>query len=82
MTVTTSMETVRLQPITADFGGGNFGSTIWLEFDSSVMRESVQSITVLYDGDVGNLMDVLNNTKCGSFQTSFIYTPFEEEEQK
>lgn len=44
------------------------------------MKDSVQSITLLYDGDVGNLTDVLNNSPCGSFQTSFIYVPFEEEE--
>lgn len=81
MIVTTSSETVRLQPISADFGTGNFGSTIWLTFSSSTMKDSVQSITLLYDGDVGNLIDVLNNTPCGSFQTSFIYTPYEEEQE-
>ena len=80
MIVTTEKETVRLQPISADFGVGDFGSTIWLSFGSSVMKDSVQSITLLYDGDVGNLTDVLNNSPCGSFQTSFIYVPFEEEE--
>ena len=80
MIVTTEKETVRLQPISADFGTGNFGSTIWLTFGSSVMKDNVQSITLLYDGDVGNLTDVLNNAPCGSFQTSFIYVPFEEEE--
>lgn len=80
MIVTTSSETVRLQPVSADFGTGNFGSTIWLTFDNSAMKDSVQSITLLYDGDVGNLIDVLNDTPCGSFQTSFIYTPYEEEE--
>ena len=80
MIVTTENETVRLQPIYADFGVGNFGSTIWLAFGSSVMKDSVQSITLLYDGEVGNLVDVLNNAPCGSFQTSFIYQPFEEEE--
>lgn len=80
MIVTTSSETVRLQPVSADFGTGNFGSTIWLSFGRSAMKDSVQSITLLYDGDVGNLTDVLNNAPCGSFQTSFIYTPYEEEE--
>lgn len=80
MIVTTETETLRLQPISADFGAGDFGSTIWLTFDSSVMKDSVQSITLLYDGDVGNLVDALNNSPCGSFQTSFIYTPYEEEE--
>lgn len=80
MIVTTEKETVRLQPIFADFGVGDFGSTIWLAFGSPVMNDSVQSITLLYDGDVGNLTDVLNNAPCGSFQTSFIYTPYEEEE--
>lgn len=80
MIVTTEKETVRLQPISADFGTGNFGSTIWLTFGSYVMKYSVQSITLLYDGDVGNLTDVLNNAPCNSFQTSFIYVPFEEEE--
>ncbi len=80
MIVTTEKETVRLQPISADFGMGDFGSTIWLAFGSSAMKDSVQSITLLYDGDVGNLTDVLNNAPCGSFQTSFIYVPFEEEE--
>ena len=80
MIVTTETETLRLHPISADFGTGDFGSTIWLTFDSSAMKDSVQSITLLYDGDVGNLVDVLNNTPCGSFQTSFIYTPYEEEE--
>lgn len=80
MIVTTEKETVRLQPISADFGVGDFGSTIWLAFGSSAMKDSVQSITLLYDGDVGNLTDVLNNSPCGSFQTSFIYVPFEEEE--
>lgn len=80
MIVTTEKETVRLQPISADFGIGDFGSTIWLAFGSSVMKDSVQSITLLYDGDVGNLTDVLNNAPCGSFQTSFIYVPFEEGE--
>ena len=80
MIVTTSTETVRLQPVSADFGTGDFGSTIWLTFDNSAMKDSVQSITLLYDGDVGNLTDVLNNTPCGGFQTSFIYTPFEEED--
>ena len=80
MIVTTSSETVRLQPVSADFGTGNFGSTIWLTFGDSSMKDSVQSITLLYDGDVGNLTDVLNDTPCGSFQTSFIYTPYEEEE--
>lgn len=80
MIVTTSSETVRLQPVSADFGTGNFGSTIWLTFDNSAMKDSVQSITLLYDGEVGNLTDVLNNVPCGSFQTSFIYTPYEEEE--
>ena len=80
MIVTTENETVRLQPISADFGVGDFGSTIWLAFGSSAMKDSVQSITLLYDGDVGNLTDVLNNSPCGSFQTSFIYVPFEEEE--
>lgn len=75
MIVTTEKETVRLQPISADFG-----STIWLAFGSSVMKDSVQSIALLYDGDVGNLTDVLNNAPCNSFQTSFIYVPFEEEE--
>ena len=44
------------------------------------MKDSVQSITLLYDGDVGNLIDVLNNAPCNGFQTSFIYTPYEEEE--
>lgn len=78
--VTTETETLRLQPVTADFGTGNFGSTIWLAFGSSVMKDSVQSITLLYDGDIGNLVDALNNSPCGSFQTSFIYTPYEEEE--
>ena len=78
MIVTTEKETVRLQPISADFGVGDFGSTIWLAFGSSAMKDSVQSITLLYDGDVGNLTDVLNNSPCGSFQTSFIYTPYEE----
>jgi len=82
MVVTTGMETIRVQPVTANFGAGNFGSTIWLEFSSSVMRDSIQSIAIIYDGAVGNLTDVLNNTRCGSFQTSFIYTPFEEEEQQ
>lgn len=81
MIVTTEHETVRLQPISADFGTGDFGSTIWLAFGSSVMKDSVQSITLLYDGDVGNLTDVLNNAPCGSFQTSFIYTPYEEEQE-
>lgn len=81
MIVTTETETLRLQPVTADFGTGNFGSTIWLAFGSSVMKDSVQSITLLYDGDVGNLVDVLNNAPCGSFQTSFIYTPYEEEQE-
>ena len=80
MIVTTEKETVRLQPISVDFGVGDFGSTIWIAFGSSVMKDSVQSITLLYDGDVGNLTDVLNNSPCGSFQTSFIYVPFEEEE--
>ncbi len=80
MIVTTENETVRLQPTSADFGVGDFGSTIWLTFGSSVMKDSVQSITLLYDGDVGNLVDVLNNSPCNSFQTSFIYTPYEEEE--
>lgn len=80
MIVTTEKETVRLQPISADFGVGDFGSTIWLAFGSSAMKDSVQSITLLYDGDVGNLTDVLNNAPCNSFQTSFIYVPFEEEE--
>lgn len=82
MIVTTSAETIRLHPISADFGVGNFGSTIWLAFDSSAMKESVQSITLLYDGDVGNLTDALNNAPCGSFQTTFIYTPYDEEEQE
>lgn len=81
MIVTTEKETVRLQPISADFGVGDFGSTIWLAFGSSVMKDSVQSITLLYDGDVGNLTDVLNNAPCNSFQTSFIYTPYEEEQE-
>ena len=81
MIVTTSSETVRLQPVSADFGTGDFGSTIWLTFDNSAMKDSVQSITLLYDGDVGNLVDVLNNSPCGSFQTSFIYTPYEEEQE-
>ena len=81
MIVTTETETLRLQPVTADFGTGNFGSTICLTFDSSAMKDSVQSITLLYDGDVGNLVDVLNNALCGSFQTSFIYTPYEEEQE-
>lgn len=81
MIVTTSTETVRLQPVSADFGTGDFGSTIWLTFGSSAMKDSVQSITLLYDGDVGNLVDVLNNSPCGSFQTSFIYTPYEEEQE-
>jgi hypothetical protein len=81
MVVTTSSETVRLQPIAADFGVGNFGSKLWLTFGNSIMKDSVQSITIIYDGDVGNLVDVLNNVPCGSFQTSFIYAPFEEEEQ-
>ncbi|MGN0682977.1 MAG: hypothetical protein ACI4JY_04795, partial [Oscillospiraceae bacterium] len=81
MIVTTSSETVRLQPVSADFGTGDFGSTIWLTFDNSAMKDSVQSITLLYDGDVGNLIDVLNNIPCGSFQTSFIYTPYEEEQE-
>ena len=81
MIVTTEKETVRLQPISADFGVGDFGSTIWLAFGSSVMKDSVQSITLLYDGDVGNLTDVLNNSTCNSFQTSFIYTPYEEEQE-
>lgn len=80
MIVTTENETVRLQPISADFGVGDFGSTIWLAFGSSVMKDSVQSITLLYDGDVGNLTDVLNNAPCNGFQTSFIYTPYEEEQ--
>lgn len=79
MIVTTSTETVRLQPISADFGTGNFGSTIWLKFSSSEMKNSVQSITIIYDSEVGNLVDVLNNQPCGSFQTSFIYSEFEEE---
>ena len=81
MIVTTSSETLRLQPVSTDFGTGNFGSTIWLTFDNSAMKDSVQSITLLYDGDVGNLVDVLNNSPCGSFQTSFIYTPYEEEQE-
>lgn len=81
MIVTTEKETVRLQPVSADFGTGDFGSTIWLTFGSSVMKDSVQSITLLYDGEVGNLTDVLNNTPCGSFQTSFIYTSYEEEQE-
>lgn len=81
MIVTTEHETVRLQPISADFGFGDFGSTIWLAFGSSVMKDSVQSITLLYDGEVGNLTDVLNNSPCNSFQTSFIYTPYEEEQE-
>ena len=81
MIVTTEKETVRLRPISADFGVGDFGSTIWLAFGSSAMKDSVQSITLLYDGDVGNLTDVLNNAPCNSFQTSFIYTPYEEEQQ-
>ena len=80
MIVTTEKETVRLQPISADFGTGDFGSTLWLAFGSSAMKDSVQSITLLYDGDVGNLTDVLNNSPCNSFQTSFIYTPYEEEQ--
>lgn len=82
MIVTTSAETIRVNPVSADFGVGNFGSTIWLAFDSSAMKESVQSITLLYDGDVGNLTDALNNAPCGSFQTTFIYTPYDEEEQE
>lgn len=81
MIVTTSSETVRLQPVSADFGAGDFGSTIWLTFGDSSMKDSVQSITLLYDGDIGNLVDALNNSPCGSFQTSFIYTPYEEEQE-
>ncbi|MGN1110273.1 MAG: hypothetical protein ACI4QY_01375 [Oscillospiraceae bacterium] len=81
MIVTTETETMRLQPVSADFGTGDFGSTIWLTFGSSAMKDSVQSITLLYDGDVGNLIDVLNDIPCGSFQTSFIYTPYEEEQE-
>ena len=81
MIVTTEKETVRLHPISADFSVGDFGSTIWIAFGSSVMKDSVQSITLLYDGDVGNLTDALNNSTCNSFQTSFIYTPYEEEQE-
>ena len=80
MIVTTASETLNLTPISADFGVGNFGSKIWLTFGNSSMKDSVQAITVLYDGDSGNLHDVLNDTPCGSFQTSFMYTEFEEEQ--
>ena len=80
MIVTTATETLNLTPISANFGAGNFGSKIWLTFAESSMKDSVQAITVLYDGDSGNLHDVLNNMPCGSFQTSFMYTEFEEEQ--
>ncbi len=80
MIVTTASETLNLTPISASFGAGNFGSTVWLTLAESSMKDSVQAITVLYDGDSGNLHDVLNDAPCGSFQTSFMYTEFEEEQ--
>lgn len=80
MIVTTASETLNLTPISADFGVGNFGSKIWLTFGNSSMKDSVQAITVLYDGDVGNLRGAFDNAPCGSFQTSFMYTEFEEEQ--
>lgn len=80
MIVTTASETLNLIPVSASFGAGDFGSTIWLMFGNSSMKDSVQAITVLYDGDSGNLHDVLNDAPCGSFQTSFMYTEFEEEQ--
>lgn len=43
------------------------------------MRDTVQAITLLYNSEIGNLHDVMNNIPCINFQTSFIYIPFEEE---
>lgn len=78
MIVTTASETLNLTPVSASFGVGDFGSTIWLTFGNSSMKDSVQSITVLYDGDVGNLCCAFDNAPCSSFQTSFMYKEFEE----
>lgn len=78
--ITSASGTANIVPVSADFGTGNFGSTINLHFDNSKMRETVQAITLLYDGGIGNLHDVMNNIPCGNFQTSFIYIPYEEEQ--
>ena len=80
MIVTTANETLNLMPISANFGARDFGSKIWLTFGNSSMKNSVQSITVLYDGDDGNLRSAFDNAPCGSFQTSFMYKEFEEEQ--
>lgn len=80
MIVTTASETLNLTPVSANFGAGDFGSKIWLTFGNSSMKDSVQAITVLYDGDRGDMRDVLNDVPCGSFQTSFMYKEFEEEQ--
>lgn len=80
MIVTTASETLNLTPVSASFGAGDFGGKIWLKFGNSSMKDSVQSITVLYDGDVGNLRSAFDNAPCGSFQTSFMYKEFEEEQ--
>ncbi|MBD5113554.1 MAG: hypothetical protein HDT42_13635 [Ruminococcaceae bacterium] len=78
--ITTASGTVTIMPVSADFETGCFGSTINLHFDNSKMRETVQAITLLYDGGIGNLHDVMNDIPCGNFQTSFIYIPYEEEQ--
>lgn len=80
MIVTTASETLNLTPVSANFAVGDFGSKIWLTFGNSSIKDSVQAITVLYDGDVGNLRSAFDSAPCGSFQTSFMYKEFEEEQ--
>ena len=84
MLITTGTETVEIKAVSvmldsmSEFSDGSFGSVIHLTFDTDIMKDSTQSITVLYNSDVGNLRDALNDVPCDNFQTSFIYVPKEE----
>lgn len=84
MLITTGTETAEIKAVSvmldsmSEFSDGSFGSVIHLTFDTDIMKDSTQSITVLYNSDVGNLRDALNDVPCDNFQTSFIYVPKEE----
>lgn len=82
--ITIGAETVEIKAVSvlldnmSEFADGAFGSVIHLVFDTDIMKTTTQSITVLYNSEVGNLRDVFNNAPCDNFQTSFVYAQKEE----
>lgn len=76
-TTTVTAVSVMLDKLT-EIPENAFGSVLTLTFAENTMKNSTQSITVIYDSEKGNLLDVWKSAPCESFQTSFIYEKQEE----